>query len=437
MRGYAMLNQLIDWLAEHCARLPDLRQPSPNRQYSVSDAALSAFSVFFMQSPSFLATQRDMQRTKGRNNAQSLFAVPQIPSDNQIRNILDPIAPSHLSKLFWQVYEQLPSLPGWAQHRGVAGHLLCALDGVQYHSSRRIHCAHCTRWEQEHGTLYTHSMIAPVLVAPASATVFSLEPEFVQPQDGHSKQDCEQQAIQRWLARNATHLPAGRTTILTDDLHCHQPLMERLREHGFNFILVCLPDSHETLYREVDLLAGAGLLESVSERRWNGRFEERLVYRFTNQVPVRAGLDALLVNWCELTIWHSQTGEQLYQNAFATDFVLTAQNVAQVVGSGRARWKTENENFNTLKNRGYHLEHNFGHGKQNLSALLATLNLLAFLFHTLMWLTEPVAQQLRTELGTLMTFWDDVRTLTRYFYFPTWAQLFQFMAAGLDLAPPP
>lgn len=428
-----MLEQLLERLRAHCAQLPDYRQPSPNLTYSVAEAALSAFAVYFMQSPSFLAHQRDMQRHTGRNNAHSLFGVPRIPSDTQIRRLLDPIAPSQLGDLFWQVYQQLQASQLLAKHTGVAGNLLVALDGVQYFSSQSIHCPNCTRVEHAAQITYSHSLIAPVLVAPGSQHVFSLEPEFIQPQDGHEKQDCEQQAIKRWLQRNAQRLPAERTTILADDLHCHQPLCERLRDYHFNFILVCKPESHETLYRELELLATHGLLESASERVWNGRFYERRDYRFTNQVPLRAGLDALAVNWCEVTIWHTQTGEQLYHNAFATNFQLTAENVAQVVCSGRARWKTENENHNTLKNRGYHLEHNFGHGKQYLSTLLVTLNLLAFLFHTLLWLTEPVAQQLRSNLGTLTTFWDDVRTLTRYLYFSTWQHLFQFMAVQLEL----
>jgi hypothetical protein len=280
-------------------------------------------------------------------------------------------------------------------------------------------------------------MIAPVVVAPESPQVFSLEPEFIQPQDGCVKQDCEQQAIKRWLARNAQRLPAEGTTILADDLHCHQPLCALLRDYQFNFILVCKPESHEALYREIELLAQHDLLETHSERVWNGRFYERRDYRFTNQVPLRAGADALTVGWCEVTIWHTQTGEQLYHNTFATNFHLTPANVAEVVRSGRARWKTENENHNTLKNRGYHLEHNFGHGQQYLSAVLVTLNLLAFLFHHRLWLTEPVAQQIRTNLGTLTTFWDDVRTLTRYFFCQSWRHLWQFMATQLELGPAP
>ena len=432
-----MFVAMVELIARELAQLPDYRKPSPNQTYQVRDAALSALAVFMMQSPSFLAQQRDMQRSKGRNNAQSLFGVHQIPSDNQIRNILDPIAPSYLSTLFWQAYEHLQAGQLLAQHTGIADTWLCALDGVYYFSSDTIHCPNCTRQQHEGRIRYSHGLIAPVLVAPDSPQVFSLEPEFIQPQDGSEKQDCELNASKRWLKRNGARLPLGRTTFLADDLYCKQPLCELLQELRAHFILVCLPESHPTLYAEVELLAAAGLLETLSERVWNGRFYEQHQYRFTNRVPLRSGADALLVNWCEATLVHSQTGELLYHNSFVTDFTLSAANVAAVVRSGRARWKTENENHNTLKNRGYHLEHNFGHGKQYLSALLVAFNLLAFLLHTVMLLTEHTAQQVRTALGTQQTFWTDLRTLTRYFYFQSWAQLFDFMATQLELGDSP
>ena len=428
-----MLQALIDRIEQQFAALPDFRKASPHQSYSVRDAALSAFAVFMMQAPSFLAQQRDLQRSKGRNNAQSLFGVHQIPSDNQIRNILDPIAPSHLSGLFWEVYAQLQAAQLLTRHTGIAGTHLCALDGLYYFSSRKLHCPNCTRQQHEGYVSYSHGVIAPVLVAPASPQVFTLEPEFIQPQDGSEKQDCELNASKRWLRRNGARLPAARTTFLADDLYCKQPFCELVQELHHNFILVCLPESHATLYTEIELLATAGLLDSLSERVWNGRFYEQRTYRFTNRVPLRAGVDALLVNWCEVSIYQERTGELLYHNSFATNFALSAANVAEVVRSGRARWKTENENHNTLKNRGYHLAHNFGHGQQYLSALLLAFNLLAFLLHTVMFLTEPTAQQVRTALGTLQTFWGDLLTLTRYFYFNTWAALFHFMAAGLEL----
>ena len=104
---------------------------------------------------------------------------------------------------------------------------------------------------------------------------------------------------------------------------------------------------------------------------------------------------------------------------------------------GRTRWKIENENNNTLKTKGYHLEHNFGHGQQDLANVLASLNLLAFLIHTIQELNEPAYQRLRRALGKRKTFFDDLRTLTRYMIFETWDDLFRFMEEGLEIAPDP
>jgi hypothetical protein len=104
-------------------------------------------------------------------------------------------------------------------------------------------------------------------------------------------------------------------------------------------------------------------------------------------VPLKDSDDALLVNWCEITVSRSD-GKVTYKNSFATSHTLTHDNVAEVILAGRARWKVENESNNTLKTKGYNLKHNFGHGKQRLSSLLATLNILSLLFHTLLELYQ-------------------------------------------------
>ena len=126
----------------------------------------------------------------------------------------------------------------------------------------------------------------------------------------------------------------------------------------------CKPDSHHTLYEEVALLAKIGAVAQVSDRRWTGQGYEVWTYRYVNQVPLRAGPKALAVNWCELTIVNETTGAVVYHNAWATDHQLTEDTIRPVVAAGRSRWKIENENNNVLKNQGYDLEHNYGHGKQ-------------------------------------------------------------------------
>jgi hypothetical protein len=146
------------------------------------------------------------------------------------------------------------------------------------------------------------------------------------------------------------------------------------------------------------------------------------------------GQDALKVNWCELTVTdHNQ--EVIYHNGWVTNLAITDQNVAAIAAAGRARWKIENENNNTLKTKGYHLEHNFGHGQKHLSSLLATLNILAFLYHTFLSLADQRYRLIRADLPTRKTFFDDLRALTRYLLFSNWDALMNFMMRGLEIGP--
>lgn len=165
---------------------------------------------------------------------------------------------------------------------------------------------------------------------------------------------------------------------------------------------------------------------------WNnvalhGRYQEIYRYRFVNHIPLRDTQPAMIVNWCELTLTKATDGAVSYRNTFITRHEIQADNVAEVVAAGRARWKVENENNNVLKTKGYHLEHNFGHGKKHLSTILVTLNLLAFLFHTVLQLVEQSYQQIRKRRGARKTFFNDIRTLTTYFLFDSWQHLIAFM----------
>jgi hypothetical protein len=106
--------------------------------------------------------------------------------------------------------------------------------------------------------------------------------------------------------------------------------------------------------------------------------------------------------------------------------------VATIVKIGRARWKIEN--INILKNHGYHLEHNFGHGDKHLSTVLFALNLLAFLIHTAQHLTNDAYRLIRETLVVQSTFFNDLKALTRYTVFSSWEALFDFMLDGLELS---
>ena len=387
-----------------------------------------------MQSPSFLEYQRQLNQRQGHDNAQTLFGVEPIPCDNQIRTLLDPISPSYFQPVFFEVFEHLEQ-QHWLDPLRVLDHqLLVALDGTQYFSSKALHCPNCLTRQLSNGqTLYDHTAITPVIVCPGHAQVIALAPEYIMPQDGHAKQHCEQAAGKRWITQHASTLVPHQVTLMGDDLYSKEPFCALALHQGFNFILVWKPDSHPKLYERLACWQAQGAIAQGEQRRRKGRLTEVAMYRFIHDVLLQDGKQALAVNGVEMTVVNAKTGAQLYYNTFITNHRLSAENVAQVAHAGRGRWKIENENNNVLKTKGYHLEHNFGHGKQYLAATMLSLNLLAFLFHTVLGWSDESYALLRQVLVRRQTFFEDIRALTHYMVFESWQHLMDFMIQGLKL----
>jgi hypothetical protein len=414
--------------------LPDYRKFSPNLQYSIKDAALGAFSMFFNQSPSFLSHQRAMQQAKGCNNAESLFGITKVMSDNQNRNNLDHLQPDLFYPIFSNTINDLEDAGYLDDYRFFNDCLLIPLDGTDFFCSSKIHCKNCSVSISNGKVSYSHKVLTPVIAAPNNNKVIPLEPEFVTPQDGATKQDCEINAAKRWIERNA-FLADQKVIIMGDDLFSKNPFCKLLLKHGFHFILVCKPTSHKTLYQALDTLEETGKLATFSYRKWNGRFHELHTYRYANNLPIKQGDDALLVNWVEWTIIRTDTKEVIYKNSFITDFIIDKINVQPIAEAGRSRWKVENENNNVLKTKGYHLEHNYGHGDEFLANTLLTLNLLAFLAHTFLEFVDIKYKAVRSALSARKEFFNDLKTLTKYLFFDSWSQLIDFMFETLEIDP--
>jgi hypothetical protein len=418
------LGSLLGSLRGCLDRFPDKRR-GINTTYSMGDVGMAAFSVFFMQSPSFLAHQRQFEEGHGRSNCASLFGITKIPSDNHIRDMLDPVSPVLLHPLFGETVDQLKRIDdGLGVFRRLDGRVLIALDGTEYHCSRKIHCPHCsTRQKANGGTEYYHAMLAATLVAPGHDKVIPLEPEFIVPQDGAEKQDCENQAAKRWLACHGQRYSALDPVYLGDDLFSRQPLCQAVRDAGGHFIFVCKPSSHPLIQQYLTGIDLPAIEHTV--KRAKQRFVHR--YRWLQDVPLRDGSDAMTVNWFEIQIINVK-GETTYRNSFVTDLPVGRDTVVELAACGRARWKIENETFNVLKNKGYNLEHSFGHGKKNLAAILVSLNLLAFAIHTVCDIGDDLWRAARTKLGPRYNFFNKLAAITIYLIFPSWKDLLLTLA---------
>lgn len=396
----------------------------------MADIGLSAFSVFFMQSPSFLAHQRVLAEHCGRSNAGTLFGMTAIPCDNHIRQMLDGVPPDHFDPVFATIVEELDGSGGLKPLRRLDGRMLIALDGSEHFRSRKLRCRHCsTRTRADGETEYFHSFVGATLVAPGQATVLPLPPEFVRPQDGAGKQDCELAAARRWLARVGRRYAWLRPVYLGDDLYAHQPMCADVLAAGGSFLFVCKPASHKTLS---EYLTGVEL-DGFQRTDGAGAAKRRHRYRWMEGVPLRDGKDALLVNWLEIEI-AKPNGKVTYRNSFVTNLPVNRQTVADLAACGRARWKIENETFNVLKNNGYHLEHNFGHGKNTLASGLVALNLLAFAMHNACDLLAGPWQQARRKPGARNRLFTHIWSITAYHVFRSWHALMRTIITGV---PPP
>jgi len=418
-----VLESLIAELKDVCAGLPDRRKgPRREGEYTMADIGLSAFSVFFMGSPSFLAHQRRLAEGHGRSNCQSLFGMTAIPTDVYIRQMLDGAPPSAFDPLFFKTIETDGVL---APFQRLGGRTLIALDGTECFCSREIHCQRCsTRKRSDGGTEYFHAFLGASIVAPGHQQVLPLPPEFIAPQDGAEKQDCERNAAKRWLARHGPAVRHLRPIFLGDDLFACQPIATAVQQAGGNFIFTCKPASHPTI---TEYLNGAELEEYRQTTVTRGK-RTTTIHRWLSAVPMRDTKDALSVNWLSVEIQNAN--KRTYYNSFVTDLPVTSGNVAELAACGRARWKIENETFNVLKTNGYHLEHNFGHGKETLASVLVTLNLLAFALHTAARLALLAWRQAVIARGATYRFFEHLRTVTAYVVFENWDHLLRSIEAA-------
>ena len=294
------LEGLISELRAVCAGLPDRRQgPPKDGAYTMADIGLSAFSIFFMGSPSFLAHQRALAEGHGRSNCETLFGISAIPTDNYIRLMLDGASPAAFDGLFIKAVETVAAADALAPFQCLDGRVLNALDGTEHFSSRKISCSQCsTRRRSDGGVEHFHSFLGASLVVPGHKQVLALPPEFIAPQDGAEKQDCERSAAKRWLAKHGPALVRYRPIYLGDDLFACQPIATAIQNGGGNFILTCKPSSHKTI---AEYLTGAELQEHRQTVIQSGKRSTH-IYRGLAGVPLRDSEDALSVNWFSVEI---------------------------------------------------------------------------------------------------------------------------------------
>lgn len=412
-RLFALVHTGFEQVSDHRAK---------NIQITMADALMSGFAMFSLKDPSLLTFE---ERRETDSNLKSIYGIKKAPGDTQMRTILDEVDPEGIRPVFPRVYRELERSGELRKFVFLEGSYLASLDGTGYFSSKEIYCASCMqKVNKKTGEVtYYHQMVGGVIIHPNCREVIALMPEPIVKQDGKKKNDCERNATKRFLARLKQDYPDVVFTITEDALSPNAPHIREIKKHGYHYILGVKEGDHEYLFEQVALARQEGRTTEFEQRR------DGVLHRFSfiNQMPLNKSNPDLLVNLVEY--W--EIGKDKTQHfCWVTDFTITKRNVFTIMRGGRARWKVENETFNTLKNQGYHFEHNYGHGKKHLSVVFAALMMLAFLIDQVQQLGCALFQAVLDKKGSRKRLWEHMRALFKTLEFNSMAQLFKAILYG-------
>jgi hypothetical protein len=405
--------------------------PDPHNEdvdISLTDTLMSAFAMFSLKAPSLLAF--DKERAEG--NLRTIYGIQHVPCDTYMRERLDPVSPKGLRPLFKSVFRQLQRGKALEAMTFLKGHYLVALDGTGYFSSKTIHCASCLHQVHRNGAVtYTPQMWGAAIIHPDMRAVIPLMPEPIVKHDGTDKNDCERNAAKRFMAKLRQDHPHLQFIITEDSLSSNAPHIETLHLYGLHYILGVKEGDHAYLFQQVQAAEHAGHVTSYERHDRAAGVVHR--FRFVNDMPLNASHPDLRINCIEY--W--EIGATKVQHfSWVTDLRVNTRNVYHLMRGGRARWKIENETFNTLKNQGYNLEHNYGHGEQNLSVVFAILMMLAFLVDQAQQLCCALFQAVWAKLGSKRMLWERLRALFYDYAFASMRQLFEALLYGFKKSSP-
>ena len=384
--------------------------------------------MFSLKAPSLLAF--DKERAEG--NLHTIYGIERVPCDTHMREILDPVSPKWLRPAFKSVFRQLQRGKALEAMMFLDGHYLLALDGTEYFSSQTIHCASCLHRVHRNGSItYAHQMLGAAIIHPDMRAVIPLMPEPIGRHDGTGQNDGERHAAKRFVAKLRQDHPHLKFIVTEDSLSSNAPHIETLQHYALHYILGVKEGDHAFLFQQVQVAEHAGRVTSYERHDRAAGLVHR--FRFVNDVPLNASNADLRVNFIEY--WELRE-DKVQHFSWVTDLRVSTRNVYHLMRGGRARWKIENETFNTLKNQGYNFEHTYGHGAQHLAVVCAILRMLAFLVDQVQQLCCALFQAVWAKLGSKRLLWERMRALFYDYALASMRQLFEALLYGFKKSSP-
>jgi hypothetical protein len=400
-----------------------------NTEYSWQDCIMSGLAVFGFKMPSLLQFEKDKTTDAIlKRNLRTLYGVEKAPSDTCMRERLDVVLPKQLRRPFKKIFAYLQRGKALEKFRYLDGHYIISIDGTGQYSSDCVHCENCCEKHHRNGRVeYYHQMLGAVMVHPDYREVIPLAPEPIVKGDGASKNDCERNAAKRLLTDLRREHPHLKVLVVEDALSANYPHLSLLDSLNMDYIIGVKAGDHAYLFDWIK-----DLKPTVYQQRDENGIQHEF-HSYTN-VPLNDANYNYRVNVLEY--WETKKDGKRQYFSWVTKLMITEKNVYRVMRAARSRWRIENETFNTLKNQGYHFQHNYGHGYKNLCSVMTMLMMLAFLIDQVQQLCCKVYQTARKHVGTLRNLFEKIRHRIDIAVWDDWHSLYTFIGDPSARPPP-
>ena len=426
-------------------KIPEYRKNEGNIKSSLADGLMSGLAIFAMKFPSLLKFDEARKDSVKNKNLKSLFSVGHIPSDTQMREILDGVNPDAIRLAFKKIFSHLQRGNELKRFQYLDGHYLIALDGTGKFSSDKIRCDHCI--EKKKGgkdeVSFHHQLLGASIVHPEIKQVIPLCPEPILNQDGSKKQDSEMKSSKRWIGKFRKEHPKLRVIVVEDALSANAPHIRTLRKHDLSYIIGVKEKGSKVLFDQFAVNEKNNLIETHQFSKIIGKKVKKKVthfFKYINGLDLNSANSDIKVNFVDyrqVTEYVDPAqdkkgiGTKEVHFTWITDIALSEENIVQVMRAGRSRWRIENENFKNLKEEtSYNLEHSYGHGKKYLCTVFAFLTYLSFLIDQVQdLLCNKFNKALQSEGGKKKYFWQCFKFWFRKIIFKSWDAFYKFFTA--------
>ncbi len=403
-----MTDKLIQLVRDGFEKVKDPRRE--NSKLELPNLLSLSFSMFHLKDSS-LSSFREQYSVRAEN-LERVYGVTVLPGDTALRESIDKILPSELQALFKPLLGFLKKQNVLKKREVLGGYTAVSVDGTGHYCSGTKGCPQCMVKNHRNGkTTYYHQLLGAVAVHPDESTVFPIACEAIIKQDGSTKNDCELNASKRIIPQIRAALGDEKIIAIFDALYINGPHIKALMEEQMSYIIGSKGQTYVDI--QIEALRKKNQLKSIT---WKNDGKKCTV-NFANSLILNGQHQEILTNYFEFTEIDIKTEKQLFYSTWITDVEISRDNVKELVNVARSRWKIENETFNTLKNQGYHLEHNYGHGKKYLATNFAILTFGAFLVDQIAQHLDKDFQSAKAVCKTFKSLWEKVKSI--FYLLPT------------------